>query len=193
MPRTTLLPILCTVICFGAALVFLGTAAAVIETDGLSVVSHGLHIIPQHPAEVTEKMEEIMEENYRHSPFQEPHRDEKDVFSTRLSGTVLTMQYAAPVNLTWSFFQNGEEYIWTLVNSASALAVPCPGGNWIAADRIDILIPDNAILEIKDVSYFALIYATERPEPYRIAVGREQVNELLALIGMNPLPESLLP
>ena len=193
MSRTTLLPILFTVIGFGAALVFLGTAAAVIETDGLSVVSHGLHISPQYPAEVTEKIETIIEENYRHSPFQEPKHGESDVVSTRLFGTVITMQYAAPVNLTWSFFQNGEEYTWTLVNTASAMAVPCPGGNRIAAERIDILIPDNVTPEIMDVSYFALIHTTGRPEPYRIAVEREQVNELLALIGMDLLPESLLP
>ena len=38
-----------------------------------------------------------------------------------------------------------------------------------------------------------LIHTTGRQEPYRIAVEREQVNELLALIGMDPLPESLLP
>ena len=193
MSRTTLLPILFTVICFGAALVFLGSAAAFIETDGLSVVSHGLHIIPQHPAEVTERIEKIMEENYRFSPFQESNQGERDVVTTRLSGTVITLQYAVPVNLTWSFFQNGEEYIWTLVNTASAMAVPCPGGNRIAVERIDILIPDNVTPEIKDVSYFALIHTTGRQEPYRIAVEREQVNELLALIGMDPLPESLLP
>lgn len=72
--------------------------------------------------------------------FRNPNHGERDVVFTRLSGTIITMQYAAPVNLTRSFFQNSEEYIWTLVNTASAMAVPCPGGNQITADRIDILI-----------------------------------------------------
>lgn len=83
------------------------------------------------------KIEKIMEKNYRFSPFQESNQGERDVVTTRLSGTVITLQYAVPVNLTWSFFQNGEEYIWTLVNTASAMAVPCPGGNRIAIERID--------------------------------------------------------
>lgn len=73
------------------------------------------------------------------------------------------------------------------------MAVPCSGGEQITAERIDTLIPDNTAPEIRDVSYFALIHTTDRPEPYRILVGREQVNELPALIGMYFLPKSLLP
>lgn len=134
-----------------------------------------------------------MEENYRFSPFQESNQGERDVVTTK---TVRHRNYHAVCSAGKPhvvIFPKRRRVHLTLVNTASAMAVPCPGGNRIAVERIDILIPDNVTPEIKDVSYFALIHTTGRQEPYRIAVEREQVNELLALIGMDPLPESLLP
>jgi hypothetical protein len=166
MSSSTLTAIVITILCFAVAIASLGLATVYIETDGLSVVSHGIHIVPQNEAAVIEKMELLAEENYRYWL----NTPQTCVVKNTFFGTVITMKYTEPIGITWT-------------EDLGIEGIP-PTSIPVLVDRIIVVIPDNPNGD------FRLIVYRPSPDPerynqdrYILVMSREQANELLELIG----------
>lgn len=158
-------------ICLSVAVVFLGLASLVVETDGLSVVSHDLHVIPQNNAMVMEKLEKLAQDNYQHWIA----LDGVDYHRCKLFGTVITMRYETPKELTWvaEYSLDKDD---TLIQESKTV--------W--AKQITVTIPDDPNSDLVDVSYYVLVYLDrEATWPFVMSLSLDDVNDLLALLGMD--------
>ncbi len=135
--------------------------SSVQRTPGLLVVSHGEEIIPEKGTAVVAKMEQIAEENYRYSLG----ISSVNVVDCGKMGTVLTMRYDIPTQITWTNIGN------------------------VTAEKIMITIPDNPDWK-KRLSYFVVVYSEPISEEYNsdvyvLEMTIEQANELLELAGLS--------
>ncbi|MCZ0861946.1 hypothetical protein [Methanocorpusculum vombati] len=170
MSRSTLTAIVITTLCFAIAIASLGLASLYIETDGLSIVSHGIHIVPQNEEDVIKKMEQLAEENYRYWL----NTPRTGVVKNTFFGTVITMKYAEPIGITWTEDLG--------IEGIHPTSIP------VLVDRIIAVIPDDPKGD------FRLIVYRPSPDPERYNPDRyifvmscEQANELLNLIGKKPI------
>ncbi|MDU9376985.1 hypothetical protein McpSp1_16290 [Methanocorpusculaceae archaeon Sp1] len=162
MSRSTVAMTVVTLICFSVAIIFLGLATLYTEPDGLSVVSHGLHILPENSAELKEKLEILAGENYQYWLA----TDYYDGVRGKLFGTVVTINYPTPIDITWTEYtvDSDQENIPVTVN------------------KIIAIIPDNSD------EYRLIVYRpapeTEHSNPsvYVFRMLPDQANELLKLI-----------
>ena len=169
MSRSTLPAIILTVLCFAAALLGLSYACVFAEVDGLSVISHGIHILPENEAALIEKLEQIAEENYHYWMG----TDQMGVIENKISGTVITMTYRQPINLTWT-------------DNPGREGIP-PRSIHAVVDTIIAVIPDDPKRD------FRLIVHRPSPEPgqhnpdrYIFVMPHEMADELRELIGQTP-------
>lgn len=86
-----------TLVCFTVAIASLGLANMYTEVDGISIISHGMYIVPQNETALIEKMEQYAVEDYRYFVA----RDGTNVNRCKLEGTVITVRYDTPLSLTW--------------------------------------------------------------------------------------------
>ncbi len=96
MPRSTLTAIIVTILCFAAAIFGLSYACVFTELDGLSIISHGIHVISPNETALTEKMEQYAEENGFRNFVGSDGVNRADC---KREGVVITMRYTAPVDL----------------------------------------------------------------------------------------------
>ncbi|MDV0443399.1 hypothetical protein [Methanorbis rubei] len=164
MSRSTVAMTVVTLICFSVAIIFLGLATLYAEPDGLSVVSHGLHILPENSAELKEKMEKLAGENYQYWLATDYYDDVRG----KLFGTVVTINYPTPIDITWT------EYQYTTDSDQETTPV--------TVNKIIAIIPDNSD------EYRLIVYRpsseTEHSNPsvYVFRMLPDQANELLELI-----------
>ncbi|MDE2444065.1 MAG: hypothetical protein O0X49_06740 [Methanocorpusculum sp.] len=164
MSRSTLTAIVVTTFCFAVAIFGLSYGCVFTEVDGLSIISHGIHVIPPNETALIEKMEQYAEEDgFRNFVGS----DGANVADCKREGVVITMRYTTPHLLNWTE-QDGSKI-------------------QIFAERITVTIPDQPDSGRK-MSYYIIV---DKPEKrlgmVTLQMPREQANELLKLAGLNPI------
>ncbi|MDE2443470.1 MAG: hypothetical protein O0X49_03710, partial [Methanocorpusculum sp.] len=145
------------------------------RTPGLLVVSHGEEIIPEKGTAVVTKMKQIAEENFQYWLAIRT----VNVADCRKQGVVITAQYNPPTEITWVDY-----YGSMIIGSETNVTV----------EKLMVTIPDNPNWETT-LSYFIVVYSprwSEKylPNVYVLQMTVKQANELLELIGLDPIPES---
>ncbi|MCZ0859693.1 hypothetical protein O0S10_00450 [Methanocorpusculum sp. MG] len=176
MSRNTLIIILILVLIgYGATILYIGPApppvlkpeAKYTEPMGLSIRSLGEEISVPNETALIEKLEQFAEEDYQY--FVATSVNYQKYWDT---GAVITMKYQTPVNITWVITIEGLS----------------PEIHHINVKQI------TAALSHDRESYSAnwlLVYPDQKtPFQYPLEIPREQANELLDMIGVNPIPES---
>ncbi|MCZ9313514.1 MAG: hypothetical protein O0V67_09045 [Methanocorpusculum sp.] len=145
------------------------------RTPGLLVVSHGEEIIPEKGTAVVTKMKQIAEENFQYWLAIRT----VNVADCRKQGVVITAQYNPPTEITWVDY-----YGSMIIGSETNVTV----------EKLMVTIPDNPNWETT-LSYFIVVYSPRWSEKYLsnvyvLQMTVKQANELLELIGLDPIPES---
>ena len=162
MSRSTLPAIILTILCFAAALLGLSYACVFTEVNGLSVISHGIHVFPQNETALIEKLEQYAAEDYRYFVA----TDGVNIADCKREGVVLTMRYTTPQPLIWTDIAAGTR-------------------KQVFAERITVTIPDTPD-NGRELSYYVIVDKPgEQPGMLTFQMPREQADELLKLAGFS--------
>ncbi len=132
------------------------------EVDGLSVISHGIYVIPENETALMEKMEQYAEEDYRYFVA----CDGVNIADCKREGVVITMTYTTPQPLIWTDIAVGTQ-------------------EQVFAERITVTIPDQPDSDRKISSYIIVDKPEKRLGMVTLQMPREQANELLKLAGFS--------
>ncbi len=138
---------------------------------GLSIISHQEEIIPENGTLVVKKIEQLAEKNLQNLLATIAPGNIKDC---RRYGTVVLMQYSTPIELTWIDRGGYEPVIHT-----------------VDVQKIIITIPDGADRRFgpSNLEYHVLLYGPGNPGIKVLGLPIHQANELLELVGLDPVPE----
>jgi len=162
MSRSTLTLIIVTILCFAAAIFGLSYACVFTEVDGLSVISHGIYVIPKNETALIEKLEQYAEEDYRYFVA----CDGVNIADCKREGVVITMKYTTPQPLTWTDIAVGTQ-------------------EQVFAERITVTIPDQPDSS-REISYYVIVDKPgKQPGMITLQMPRDQANELLELAGFS--------
>ena len=164
MSHSTLPAIILTILCFAAALLGLSYACVFTEVNGLSVISHGIHILPENETALLEKLEQYAEEDGFRNFVGIGGR--VNIVDCKREGVVITMRYTTPKPMNWT--------------ERDGSKIP------IFAERITATIPDQKDSG-RNLAYYLIVdQPGKQPGMATLTMPREQADELLKLAGCSP-------